>query len=61
MFHEYPKALYRRGEYAAVANSEEEALMRKEGWKDWLEDHQDMAESQASEQEPKKRGRPAKG
>jgi hypothetical protein len=35
---EYPKALYRQGAFTTVANKEEEAAERKEGWRDWAED-----------------------
>lgn len=37
-FQEYPKALYRKGAYTAVADAAEEAQMRAAGWADWLTD-----------------------
>lgn len=38
-YQEYPKALYRRGEYQAVHDEQEEATQRKDGWSDWHTDH----------------------
>lgn len=37
---EYPKALYRNGALATVADAAEEAAKRKEGFKDWLQDQE---------------------
>lgn len=41
-FQEYPKALYRKGEYIAVADAAEEEAQRTEGFTDWLADHTAM-------------------
>lgn len=38
-FQEYPKALYRNGEHAAVADEATEKELRKDGWTDWHSDH----------------------
>ena len=37
-YQHYPLALYRRGEYMAVANEAQEAQMRAQGWTDYLTD-----------------------
>lgn len=42
-FQEYPKALYRNGEYTAVPGFDEEQAMRAEGWADWHSDQAQMA------------------
>lgn len=36
---EYPKALYRDGEYTEVRDEAEEAAQREEGFTDWHTDH----------------------
>lgn len=41
-FIEYPKALYRGGQYVAVANRHEESAHRDSGYMDWKEDHDRM-------------------
>lgn len=41
-FQEFPKALYRDGEYAAVDDATEEEAHRADGWTDWAEDHARM-------------------
>ncbi len=40
VYQEFPKALYRKGEYMAVQSAEEEAAMSADGWADW---HSDQA------------------
>ena len=42
-YHEYPKALYREGEYSDVADHEAEAAARADGWTDWHSDQAAMA------------------
>lgn len=39
-FQEYPKALYRNGDYIAVADAAEEKAQRADGYDDWLPDHE---------------------
>jgi len=61
MHQEYPKALYKRGEYMAVANFDEEESARADGWDDWAADHARLnAPADEVEGEPKRRGRPPK-
>lgn len=56
-FQEYPKALYRNGEYTAVVDANEEAEMRKDGWTDWYSDQQKMQNAEAkAESNPAKKG-----
>lgn len=43
MFHEFPKAMYRNGEYRAVENAEEEAESAAQGWTDYYTDRERMA------------------
>lgn len=38
VYQHYPLALYRKGEYMAVANETEEARARAEGWTDYTTD-----------------------
>lgn len=53
MFHEYPKALVRgEGEGLVVADADEEAAARKDGWRFWSDDETSAAP---------KRGRKPKG
>lgn len=37
-FHEYPKALYRKGDYMQVPDKAAEQAARAEGWTDYLTD-----------------------
>ena len=43
MFHEFPKAMYRSGEYMAVASAEQEAAAAKKGWTNYYADCERMA------------------
>lgn len=38
-FQEFPKALYRDGNYLAVADAIAEAAARSDGYDDWADDH----------------------
>jgi hypothetical protein len=38
VFQEFPKALYRKGVYAAVKNKADEDAMRAQGWMDYVTD-----------------------
>lgn len=40
MYHEYPKALYQAGELRTVADADDEAQARRDGFNDW---HADQA------------------
>ena len=42
---EYPKALYRDGDYTAVANADEEQAHRADRWTDWSADQARMKPS----------------
>jgi hypothetical protein len=42
MFQEYPKALYKQGQHVAAENEKAEELLRKDGWKDWHADQEEM-------------------
>lgn len=44
MFHEFPKAMYRHGEYMAVNDAGEEAEAVKKGWTDYYTDRERQAE-----------------
>lgn len=37
-YQHYPLAMYRNGEYIAVANEAEEQAMKSQGWSDWYTD-----------------------
>lgn len=60
MHQEYPKALYKQGEYMAVQDFEQEESARNEGWDDWVADHARMNGETDSQEAPKRRGRPPK-
>lgn len=49
-FQEFPKALYRNGEHAAVEEAKTEEALRKEGWTDW---HSDQKAMKAAEKKAK--------
>lgn len=49
-FQEFPKALYRNGEHAAVADKEAEDALRKDGYTDW---HSDQKAIKAAEKKAK--------
>lgn len=74
-FHEYPKAMYRKGVYCAVDDAAQEAEKAAEGWTDWHSDQAAMAApeieilrsasteitpSEGSEDPVRRRGRPPK-
>jgi hypothetical protein len=59
-FQEYPKALYKQGEYMAVQDSKQEESARNEGWDDWATDHASMNGEEQPQEAPKRRGRPPK-
>lgn len=60
-FKEYPKALYKRGEYKEVASFEAEESARDDGFDDWAHDYERMQEPADAEQAEKpRRGRPPK-
>ncbi|MDR3439876.1 hypothetical protein [Telmatospirillum sp.] len=42
-FEEFPKALYRNGEYVSVEKPAEEKALRKAGWTDWPLDQAKIA------------------
>lgn len=48
---EYPKALYKGGEYIAVADRGDEASRRKDGFLDWREDYDRMNGLEAVEED----------
>lgn len=54
MIIEYPKALYKNGQYISVADEKEEAQKREEGFMDWRADYDLMLAkaSQYDEDEP---------
>lgn len=58
-FQEYPKALYRQGEYKAVDDKDAEELAREEGYDDWVPDFERMQSPEVIEDKPR-RGRPKK-
>lgn len=62
MHQEYPKALYKRGEYMAVSGFDEEELARADGWDDWAADNARLNTpvEEVESDEPKRRGRPPK-
>jgi hypothetical protein len=49
-YQEYPKALYRKGDYMSVDNAKEEKAAAKEGWTDWHTDHEQLTTAPATEQ-----------
>jgi hypothetical protein len=55
-YQEYPKALYRNGDYLAVQDADEEAAAREDGYAGWHEDQLDIDQarelSQAHTGEP---------
>lgn len=63
-YHEFPKALYKHGEYMAVSDAEQEAQARVDGWDDWASDHARSSSEEVPEEvpqdAPKRRGRPPK-
>lgn len=46
MFQEFPKAMYRNGEYRAVQSAEEEARFAAQDWTDYHSDRERMAAPQ---------------
>ena len=40
MFHEYPKAMYRMGEYASARDASHESLLAADGWCDYYSDQE---------------------
>lgn len=56
-YQEYPKALYRNGDYLAVQDADEEAAAREDGYAGWHEDQ--LATEQARERSQAQTGAPA--
>jgi hypothetical protein len=57
-FIEYPKALYRDGEYAQVDGAEQEVAARADGYDDWAADQERM--NAPADAEPVRKTRAAK-
>ena len=51
-YQEFPKALYRQGDYMAVKNAEEESVMAADGWADWNSDQARMNDKPGAPVEP---------
>lgn len=58
-YQEYPKALYRNGDYLAVPGADEEAAAREDGYAGWHEDQ--LATEHARERSQEQTGAPPRG
>ncbi len=56
-YQEYPKALYRNGDYLAVQGADDEAAAREDGYAGWHEDQ--LAIEQARKHSQAQTGAPA--
>lgn len=54
-FQEFPKALYRDGNYLAVADAIAEAAARSDGYDDWADDHARVTGTAPADAAPKRK------
>lgn len=54
-FQEFPKALYRKGDYLAVADAVAEAAARSDGYDDWADDHARLTGAEPAADAPKRK------